>query len=79
MMRLSVRTTEVKFTFTASTPGTVITAAIQASSIWPRRGQAGVVSTTVKPTLPPLMVISFTMSKVIRSWCSSGSITVLRA
>src|SRR5450759_1076785 len=78
-MRLSARTWASILIFTCRTPGKRVTAALASCSICVRRGQAGVVRTTVKDTSPPSIWTSLTMFNVTRSWCSSGSWTLPRA
>src|SRR3989454_3767387 len=84
-MRLSLScerpccTVAVKSTSTFVTPGIAPTALSQLALISVLSGQAGVVSTTVNLTAPPSIFRSLTMLRVMRSLCSSGSITVRSA
>src|SRR5665647_1020052 len=72
-------TREENLISTSVTPGTAATAPRASVWIWAFRGQAGVVSTTVKLTLDPSTRRSSIMFRDTRSLCSSGSWTLPRA
>src|ERR1041385_2310865 len=61
---------------TSVTPGIVITARRQSSSIWALSGHADVVSTSVNATVPPSTATSSIIPRVTRSRWRSGSFTV---
>ena len=73
------RTLEVISTDTSATPGSARTAATAWSRIWVCAGQAGVVSSMVAETRPPLIATSLTKPSDTMSRSRSGSTTALRA
>ena len=67
------RTLAVISIWMSSTPGTASTAARHMRSISALSGQAGVVSSTVNATAPPLIATFLIMLSVTKSLCRSGS------
>src|SRR5512139_1592376 len=74
-----VLTLAVIFARAAATPGRAATSASACAFIWSFTGQAGVVSSIVKSTSPPLISTSFTKPRVTMSLWRSGSCTLRRA
>ncbi len=73
------RTWAPKFISRPVMPGTAPKAFLQSVSMVSRSGQAGVVNSTVKRTLPLSMARSLTIPRLTISRCSSGSWTLRNA